>query len=88
MNNEQIKLLNRMKQLIRTNKKKFKIRKDRDYLEDLKEIGITIEDAWKQILTLNTNFYFIDNKPFYNQSQNTLTFKKTINKKSVYIKLE
>ncbi len=88
MNKDQIKLLNKMKQLIKLDKKKFKIRKDRDYITDLKKIGITIEEAWKQILTLNTNFYYIDNKPYYNKNKNTLTFKKIINKKLVYIKLE
>jgi hypothetical protein len=30
---------------------------------------------------------YLDNKPYYHQSENKLTFKKLINKNMVYIKL-
>lgn len=87
MNCEQIKLLTKMKKLISENKRKVLIRKDRDYLEDLLEIGINLEDMWKEILSLNKNFYFPDPLPIYYQTENTLTFKKIINGYLTYIKL-
>lgn len=49
MSSEQIKLLSRMKKLIITGNKKFANRKDRDYVQELLEIGITEESAWKEI---------------------------------------
>lgn len=41
MNSEQNKLLTKMKNLIYNKKRIFQIRKDRNYLEDLSELGIT-----------------------------------------------
>lgn len=89
MNQEQIKLLNKMKKLIKEGKRRFISRPDRDYLEDLLDFGLTEEAAWENhILYLNTNFYFIDPKPIYTKDDNlTLTFKKIIDKKTAYIKL-
>lgn len=76
-----------MKRLIKIGKRKFKIRKDRNYLDDLYKLSLTVENAWQEILTLNKNFYYNDTKPFYSQSPNSLTFKKKINGKLAYIKL-
>lgn len=88
MNKEQIKLLNKMKILIRQGKRRFKYRKDRDYLYDLSEIGLKEKDAWKHILCLNENFFIVDNKPNYHKEGNSLLFKKIINNNLVYIKLK
>lgn len=87
MNQQQIRLLSKMKSLIKNGKRKFKERKDRNYLDDLYNLSLTLKDAWKEILSLNKNFYFNDNMPFYNQTPNCLTFKKTIKGKLSYIKL-
>lgn len=88
MNPNEIKLLTKMKKLIKENKRRFENRKDRNYLEDLLEIGITPSEAWNQILSLNHHFYFPDTKASYRQSKNTLVFKKPIHGILVYIKLK
>lgn len=87
MNNEQIKLLSNMKQLIIKYKRKFQIRPDRDYIQDLLEIGISESEAWNHILSLNNNFFYIDPKPTYRKNNDTLIFLKQINGIDVYIKL-
>lgn len=87
MDQHQIQLLTRMKGLIKEGKRKFKVRKDRNYLDDLLDLSLTVDEAWEEILTLNKNFYYLDPKSFYNQSQYSLTFKKIIKGKLVYIKL-
>ena len=76
-----------MKKLIREGKRKFLIRKDRDYLQDLLEPGISETEAWNIILELNKNFYFNNPKPSYFKTTNTLIFKKQINGIVAYIKL-
>ena len=63
-------------------------RKDRDYLEELLEIGITESLAWQEILTLSSYNYLQDYKPFYSKSEKSLVFKKDINGNRVYIKLK
>lgn len=87
MDNRQQRLLNEMKKLIRKGKRRFADRSDRDIVSDLAELGLTPEDAWNIILGLNSNFYFVDSKPYYLQSNNLLTFKRKIRKINVYIKL-
>lgn len=87
MNSEQIKLLTKMKKLVALNKRRVLIRKDRDYLADLLEIGIDLNRMWLEILCLNKNFYFPDSRPIWGQTQDTLTFKKIINGYLTYIKL-
>ncbi len=87
MTREQIKLLLLMKNLIRSGKRRFATRKDRNYSQELFEIGIMEEDAWKEILSLSSINYVVDYKPFYAKSKNTLTFKKRIKGELVYIKL-
>ena len=49
MTGEQLKLLTKMKKLITKGNKRFANRKDRDYLEELLEIGITESLAWQEI---------------------------------------
>lgn len=88
MDRQQIKLLNEMKLLIKVGKRKFINRKDRNYLEDLLEIGISVEKAWECLLSLNEHYYFYDPKPNYDKSNDTLTFKRIINNEMVYIKLK
>lgn len=87
MNSQQLLLLSKMKKMIKEGKRKFKNRNDRDFLNDLCNLSLTVDDAWNHILSLNKNHYFPDNKPSYNQSINCLTFKKIINGKLAYIKL-
>ena len=89
MNSNQIKLFNRMKDLIRNKKRRFKIRKDRNIKRDLFDLDLTEDKAWKIICNLNPNNYFRD--PIFSHhksNNNTLTFKRLINCKMVYIKLE
>ena len=88
MTGEQLKLLTKMKKLITKGNKRFANRKDRDYLEELLEIGITESLAWQEILTLFSYNYVQDYKPFYSKSENSLVFKKDINGNRVYIKLK
>ena len=88
MNSTQNKLLTRMKILVYQKKRRFQIRKDRNYKDELAKIGITVEDAWNHILSLNANFYYPDSKMLYRQSKDTLIFKKIINNMLVYIKLK
>ena len=88
MTGEQLKLLTKMKKLITKGNKRFDKRKDRDYLEELLEIGITESLAWQEILTLSSYNYVPDYKPFYLKSENSLVFKKDINGNRVYIKLK
>lgn len=88
MNNEQIKLLSKMKKLIISNRRRFILRKNRDYVKELIELGITEEEAWNYILSLNANYYVVDYKPGYNASSNSLTFKRKIKNEIAYIKLK
>ncbi len=88
MNSTQIKLFSTMKKLIVLGNRRFVIRKDRDYLSDLLEIGITEEEAWNHILTLNKHFFYIDPKPIYAKSGEALIFIRDINEVTTYIKLK
>lgn len=88
MTGNQLKLLSKMKKLITKGNKKFACRKDRDYLEELLEIGISEKIAWQEVLTLSSYNYVFDYKPTYFKSENTLVFKKDINGNRVYIKLK
>ena len=87
MTSEQIKLLHKMKELISKGYRKFAFRKDRDYVQELLDIGITIDDAWNEILTLSSNNYFPDYN-YFNDFDRALVFKKCINGYIVYIKLK
>ena len=88
MNGDQIRLLSEIKKLIKLNKKHFKSRNDRNYLEDLLNLGLTEEEAWQHIYYLKPQFYFVDPKPIFSKSlKKCLTFKKLINNKIAYIKL-
>ena len=88
MTNDDNRNLSKMKKLILDGKRRFEIRKDRDYLESLLELGITEKEAWNQILTLNSHFFKADLKPSYLKTGNALIFIKTINGISTYIKLK
>ena len=88
MSNEQMKILLRIKELVRKGKRRFAQRKDRSYKEDLYDIGITQEEAWKHVLFLNENMYFPDLKPNHYKNDAALVFKEIINGKRVYIKLK
>lgn len=88
MNNDQLKILSKMKKLIKLGKRRFQIRRDRDYLLDLLELGISESEAWNVILELNKHFYFNDPKPSYYKNTDTLIFKKQINGVVAYIKLK
>ena len=77
-----------MKKLITKGNKKFINRRDRDYLEELLEVGITESLAWQEILTLSSYNYVPDYKTFYLKSDSSLVFKKEINGNRVYIKLK
>jgi len=88
VNNDQLKILSKMKKLIKLGKRRFQIRRDRDYLLDLLELGISESEAWNVILELNKHFYFNDPKPSYYKNTDTLIFKKQINGVVAYIKLK
>ena len=89
MTGEQLKQLSKMKKLINQGNKRFASRKDRDYIQELLDIGITEEMAWSEILTLSNQNYVHDYKPFYAKcSDDALTFKKMINGCKVYIKIK
>lgn len=88
MNTEQAKLFTKMRKLIKEGKRRFENRPDRDYLEDLLELGIGVEEAWNYIYTLNYHYYFPDAKPNYYRDVNSLTFKRDINGTIAYIKLK
>lgn len=89
MTNEQLKQLSKMKKLINQGYKRFPTRKDRDYIQELLDIGITEEMAWGEILSLSKQNYVYDFKPFYvKHSDDALTFKKMINGCQVYIKIK
>lgn len=88
MNGAQLKLLSKMKKLITSNHKRFECRSDRDYVEDLLEIGITEEEAWNCILGLNLHFYVFDPKPNYSKDGESLVFKREVNEIMTYIKLK
>lgn len=89
MTSEQLKQLSRMKKLINQGCKRFATRQDRDYIQELLDIGITEEIAWNEILTLSAQNYVYDYKPFYKKSSaDALTFKKMINGYKVYIKIK
>ena len=79
MNSTQIKLFSNMRKLISNGKRRFECRPDRDYVEDLLEIGITEEEAWRYILELNCHFYIPDSKPNYSRNGESLIFKREIN---------
>jgi len=87
VNGNELRILSKMKKLIKQGKRRFKVRKDRDYLEDLLELGISESEAWEYILELNSHFYFNDPKPFYYKTNGSLIFKKKINGIFTYIKL-
>lgn len=88
MTNEQIRLLSKMKKLITQGKRRFILRKDRDYVESLSELGITEDEAWNYILRLNAYYYYYDYKPFYKKTSESLVFKMKINNNMAYIKLK
>lgn len=89
MNGEQLKLLAKMKKLINEGHKKFAIRNDRDYIQELLNIGICENDAWQEILTLSKQNYYPDYKMFNTEyNEDALIFKKFINGYIVYIKLK
>lgn len=88
MTGEQLKKLSKMKKLINEGYRKFQTRNDRDYLQDLLDIGITEEYAWSEILLLSLHDYIHDYKPFFSKGKSDgLTFKKKINGYLIYIKL-
>lgn len=89
MNSKQIKLLSQIKRLVRLGNRRFaNERRDRDYLDDLKKLRITEDEAWeKYILYLKPSDYVIDYKPSYYSTPNTLVFKKLIKDNIAYIKL-
>jgi hypothetical protein len=59
---EQIKMLNKMKKLIKSGHRRFAPRSDRDYIQELLEIGISEEEAWQEILSLTAFDYKSDYK--------------------------
>ena len=87
MNNDEVKLLSQMKKAINNGNKSFYQRKDRDYLLDLSNLGISLEEAWKEILTLNKHFYVLDKKPIYKIFQAKVT-KITIDRFRVLFSFE
>lgn len=87
MNQQDVKYLGYIKNLVYLKKRRFEVRPDRDYLNDLLNLGITPLGAWEHILSLNKHLYFVDSKPNYFKDGKSLTFKKYINGKIAYIKI-
>lgn len=87
MNQQDVKYLGYIKNLVYLKKRRFEVRPDRDYLNDLLNLGITPLEAWEHILSLNKHLYFVDPKPNYFKDGKSLTFKKYINGKIAYIKI-
>lgn len=77
-----------MKKLIKEKKRKFQTRKNRDYVAELAELGISEEEAWEQILYLNFGDLINDWKPSYSRIGESLVFKKKVNGVMTYIKLK
>ena len=79
-----------MKKLVSDGNRMFANRKDRDYIQELLDIGITEEEAWQEILTLSAIDYCPDYRPFYKKesNDNALIFKKNINNNMTYIKIK
>lgn len=88
MDIDQLRILTKMKRLIKNGNRRFQIRKDRDYIQDLLELGIDEVEAWDIILTFNNHFYFKDPKPTYYKNKDTLIFKSKENGVLTYIKLK
>jgi len=88
LNQQDVKYLGYIKNLVYLKKKRFEVRPDRDYLNDLLNLGITPLEAWEHILSLNKHLYFVDPKPNYFKDGKSLTFKKYINGKLHILKLE
>ena len=75
MNQQDVKYLGYIKNLVYLKKRRFEVRPDRDYLNDLLNLGITPLEAWEHILSLNKHLYFVDPKPNYFKDGKSLTFK-------------
>ena len=88
MNNEQAKLFTKMRKLIKNGNRRFEQRSDRDYMEDLMEFGIGVEEAWNYVYSLNYHYYFADPKPNYYKDNKALVFKREINGIMAYIKIK
>ena len=89
MTEDQNRLLAKMKKMICAGNKRFAGRKDRHYIQELLDIGITENEAWNEILTLSSKNYYPDSKPFYlKKGDDALIFKKHINGHVAYIKLK
>lgn len=87
--------LEEIKTLIKSGKRRFVMRKDirgHDYIHHLSNLGLTtIEEAWKEILQLESKHYFQGPEEDYKyQSQGKViwVFKKNINETVTYIKLK
>ena len=90
MSKEQIRYLSKIKKLVSENHCRFLSERDtRNYIDDLMDIGISVEEAWYHIMQLKPAFYNPDRKPNYNKKgEDALLFKKPINGYIVYIKLK
>ena len=88
MNTNQIKLLTKMKELIKSGKCRFEDRDDRNYLNELSELGISVKEAWNIILSLNCHSYYPDPKLNYLKNGESLIFKRKVNGYLTYIKLK
>lgn len=88
MTDQQLRLLAKMKRLVYKGYKKFEDRSDRDNIQDLLDIGISLDEAWKEVLLLSKADYYFDLKPTYAKTGESLTFRKIINGVLVYIKLK
>ena len=58
MNGDQIRLLSEIKKLIKLNKKHFKSRGDRNYLEDLLNLGLTKRRSMESYLLFKATIIF------------------------------
>lgn len=91
MPDEIVTFLKRVKQLVVAKKRRFSNRlyKGLDYKEVLvKDFGITVNEAWNQILSLHPKEHIPDDKFSYDQRSDALIFKRVVNGTKAYIKLK
>lgn len=86
MTTAQIKLLSKMKKLINMGNKRFILRKDRNYVQELLDLDITEKEAWDYILSLNANYYVVDYKPNYASSNDSLVLREELGRELLILK--
>lgn len=88
MNNDEIKKLKRIKALVSVGKRRFIQRNDRNYVDDLYNLGITEDEAWQKVLLLKPNAFYREDNYDILGNKHALVFHWLIKGKIAYIKLD